>query len=219
MRRHCQTLGHSFKDFQKLPQIIGTENCSTWIMRDVCGKVSSRSTVCFTVFVGVTLYAVLFLLPLRIFSPVFVFPHSLQLSWIFSTTIIICTFWYSKFQLVSTLTVRSWDNIFTQKWNSSSPITLSKCTKCPCMLSTSISIDWKLYLSWSNHLVTVFRLEMNVGGFSNHQNKTRDTGRYKTYFLTARVSQLNLNTMERFYGQWCKLQVTKCLIVHVESSC
>ena len=59
---------------------------------------------------------------------------------------------------------------------------------------------------------------MNVGGFSEHQNKTSDTNRYKGYFFTARVSQVNVNTMKRIFEQWSKLQVAKCLIVHVLSS-
>ena len=59
---------------------------------------------------------------------------------------------------------------------------------------------------------------MNVGGFSEHQNKTSDTNRYKGYFFTGRVSQVNVNTMKRFLEQWSELQVAKCLIVHVLSS-
>ena len=59
---------------------------------------------------------------------------------------------------------------------------------------------------------------MIVGSFPEHQNKTRDTDRYKWYFFTARVSQVNVNTMERFFEQRFELQVAKCLIVHVVSS-
>ena len=59
---------------------------------------------------------------------------------------------------------------------------------------------------------------MNVGGFSEHQNKTSDTDRYRRYFFTARVSQVNINTMKRIFEQWSGLQVAKCLIVHVLSS-
>ena len=59
---------------------------------------------------------------------------------------------------------------------------------------------------------------MNVGGFSEHQNKTSDANRYKGYFFTARVSQVNANTMKRIFEQRSELQVAKCLIVHVLSS-
>ena len=95
-----------------------------------------------------------------------------------STTNNLCNFWHSKFQQVSTYTFCSWDDIFTQKWNCNSPNNLCKCTKTPSTLSTNTSIEWNLYLPWSNHLVTSFRLEMNVGCFSEHQNKTGDTDRY-----------------------------------------
>ena len=84
---------------------------------------------------------------------------------ILSTTKNLCNFWLSKFQQVSTYAFCSWDDIFTQKWNCSSPHNLCKCTKSPSTLSTNTSTVWNLYLSWSNQLVTSFRLEMNVGGF------------------------------------------------------
>ena len=59
---------------------------------------------------------------------------------------------------------------------------------------------------------------MIVGGFSEHQNKTSDADRYKGYFFTARVSQVNVNTMKRIFEQRSQLQVAKSLIVHVLSS-
>ena len=66
--------------------------------------------------------------------------------------------------------------------------------------------------------MTSFRLETNVGSFSEHQNKTSDTDRYKGYFFTARVSQVNVNTMKKVFEQRSELQFAKCLIVHVLSS-
>ena len=137
---------------------------------------------------------------------------------ILSTTNNFCNFWHSKFQQVSTYAFCSWDDILTQKWNCKSPDNLCKCTKSPSTLSTNTSKEWNLYFSWSNHLVTSFRLEMNVGSFSEHQNKTGDTDRYKWYFFTARVSQVKVNTMKRIFEQRSELQVAKCLIVHVLSS-
>ena len=131
------------------------------------------------------------------------------------TTNNLCNFWHSKFQQVSTYAFCSWDDIFTQKWNWSSPKNLCKCTESPSTLATSTSIEWNLYFSWNNHLVTSFTLEMKVGSFSEHQNKTSDTDRYKSYFITARVSQVNVNTMKRIFEQRSELQVAKCLIVHV----
>ena len=50
---------------------------------------------------------------------------------------------------------------------------------------------------------------MNVGGFSEHQNKTSDTERYKGYFFAARVSQVNVNTMKKIFEQRSELQVAK----------
>ena len=59
---------------------------------------------------------------------------------------------------------------------------------------------------------------MNVGGFSEHQNKTSGTDRYKGHFFASRVSQVDVNTMKRNFEQRSELQVAKCLIVHVLSS-
>ena len=59
---------------------------------------------------------------------------------------------------------------------------------------------------------------MNVGGFSEHQNKPSDTERYERYFFTARIPHVNVNTMNRNFEQRSELQVAKCLIVHVLSS-
>ena len=137
---------------------------------------------------------------------------------ILSTTNNLCNFWQSKFQQVSTYAFCSWDDIFRQKWNCSSPNNMCKCTESPSTLSNNTSIVWTLYLSWSNHFVTSFRLEMKIGGFSEHQNKTSDTGRYKGYLFTTRVSQFNVNTLKRIFEQRSELQVAKCLIVHVLSS-
>ena len=108
--------------------------------------------------------------------------------------------------------------IYLRKNGIAVPNNLCKCTESPSTLSTNTSIEWNLYFSWSNHLVTSFRLEMNVGSFSEHQIKTSDTDRYKRYFFTARVSQVNVITMKRIFEQRSELQLAKCLIVHVLSS-
>ena len=59
---------------------------------------------------------------------------------------------------------------------------------------------------------------MNVGSFSEHQNKSSDTDRYKKYFFTTRLSQVIVNTMKTIFEQRSELHVAKCLIVHVLSS-
>ena len=58
---------------------------------------------------------------------------------------------------------------------------------------------------------------MNVGGFSEHQNKTSDTDRYKGYLFTARVSQVKVDTVKRIFEQRSELQFAESLIVHVLS--
>ena len=59
---------------------------------------------------------------------------------------------------------------------------------------------------------------MKVGIYFKHQNKTSDTNRYKGYSFTARVSEVNMDTMKRISERRFELQVAKGLIVHVLSS-
>ena len=208
-------------------------------MRNVCKNVSSRPTGLFCRFCwneSACLPPVRKLpsayssLPLRAtsrppaapFTQLFsqsLFSHTLYSCLeIVSTTNNLCNFWHSKFQQVSTYALCSWDDIFTQKWNCTFPNNLCKCTKSTSTLSANTSIEWNLYFSSGNHLVSSFRLEMNIGSFPEQQNKTSDTGRYKWYFFTNRVSQVNVNSMKRNFEQRSELQVAKCLIIHVLSS-
>ena len=122
-------------------------------------------------------------------------------------------------RVVSNITRRtfcSWHERFTQKENCFSPNNLCKCTESPPMLTTNTSIEWNLYLAWNNHLITSFMLELNVVGFSKHQNQWyRQT---QGCFSNACVSEVNVNIMKRIFDQLSELQVAKCLIVHVLSS-
>ena len=54
----------SFQDFQKQPQTVGNQNCSTWLMRNVCRNVFSQPTDLFCRFCWNDLACNLFLLPL-----------------------------------------------------------------------------------------------------------------------------------------------------------
>ena len=74
---------------------------------------SGYRVVCFADFVGMTLLAVLFLLPLpicvlRVCLPIFL-PAVLN----FFKTNNLCNFWRCNFQQVSTYAFCSWDDIFT----------------------------------------------------------------------------------------------------------
>ena len=121
-----------------------------------------------------------------IFS-VFVFPQSLHLSQFFSTIKNTCSFWHGKFQKVSTRAFCSWDDEFTREGNCGPPNNLCKCTETPSALSTNISRECNLYMSWSSHHLTSFRLEIKFGGFSKHQSRTSDTDRYVDYLINYQV--------------------------------
>ena len=173
--------------------------------------------ICFADFVGKTLLAVLSLLPLpncflRVSLPT-LFAVVLNLFPALTTSAVSS----AANSQVSTYPFCSCDDIFTQKWNCSPPNNLYKCTESPFTFSTNNSIELNLYLSWSNYLVTSFRLEMIVGDFSEHQNNTSETNRNKSYFFTALMSQVHVNTMKRSSEQQSELQVGKRLIVHVLS--
>ena len=66
---------------------------------------------------------------------------------ILSTTNNLCNLWHNKFQQVSTYAFCSWDDIFKQKWNCSSPNNLCKYIESPSTLSTNTSIEWNFYFS------------------------------------------------------------------------
>ena len=56
--------------------------------------------------------------------------------------------------------------LHTQKGKCGSTNNMCKCTKTKLRLSSNTSREWNLYLSCSDHFVTFFKLEMNVGVFS-----------------------------------------------------
>ena len=144
--------------------------------------------VCFADFFGMTLLAVVFLLPLsnshlRVCLPT-VFAAVLKFFLPLTTS---TTSGATNLQEVNAHAFCSRDDIFNQKWTCCSPNNLCKCTESQIPVHNVDQYlcrrrEGNLYLSWSNHLVASFRLEMNVGGFSKLQNKTPDTNRYKRYF-------------------------------------
>ena len=146
-------------------------------MRNVCKNISSRATGSFWRFCWNDSACTFFLLPLPNCFLRVCLPTLFAAVFFFSTTNNLWKFWHSKFQQISTYAFWGWDEIVTQEWNWSCPKILSKCTKTAPTLSTTGFIEWNLYLSWSNHLVTSFMLERNVGKFSKHQNETSDTDR------------------------------------------
>ena len=181
-------------------------------------KISLRDLlVCVESFVGKALLSVFLSLPLpNCFLRVCLRSFTL-LSWNFFATNNLCNLWRCKFQQ-SNSNVWQPDVISTEKWKYSSLNTLYKCAKFSSTVSTNTSVNWNLYVSRSNGFLTCFRLEMNVGGFSEHKNKASDTDIYKRCFSTAGVSQINVITMERSFEQRSEMHVAECLIVHVLSS-
>ena len=133
--------------FQETAEKVGTENYSTWLMRIVCKNVSLRPTDLFCRYCwndsGRTPF------PATITQ---LFSQSLSSHTLcscldnFSTTNNLCNFRHSNIQQVSTYAFCSWDKIFTQKRNWSSPNNLCKCTEPPSILSTNTSIEWKILL-------------------------------------------------------------------------
>ena len=188
-------------------------------MRNVCEKFSSRPTGLFCRFCWNGSARTLFLATARQLFSQSLSSHILfSCLENFSATDIRFNFWHPKLQKVSTHAFCSWENIFKEEWKCGFLNNLSKSTETTSMLSTNTSLEWNLYSCWSNHLVTSFRLEMNIGAFSKHQSKMSDTDRYKEYFITTRVTQTKVNTIKRIFEQWSELQVAKCLMVHVLSS-
>ena len=59
---------------------------------------------------------------------------------------------------------------------------------------------------------------MNVGGFSEHQDRRSDTNGYEGCFFTARISQVNMKTTKKISKQRFELQIAKCLVVQLLSN-
>ena len=76
---------------------------------------------------------------------------------------------------------------------------ICKCNEPAPTLSINTFFERNLYLSWSNQLVAPFSLRLNVGGFSQHQETcSRDTN-IKGFFLTTRVSEVDINTLKNYF--------------------
>ena len=138
-----------------------------------------------------------------------------------STTNELWNFWPSKLQQVSNYACCSWDDMFRSnctKIQVQFPRNLCNWTESLPTLTSNASIERNLDLFWGNLLETSFSSEIDVGGFSTHQNMKSDTDIYKGYYFIARVFEVNVNTMERISEQRSELHVAKCLIVHVLSS-
>ena len=164
--------------------------------------------ICFVDFVGLTLLAVLFLLPLpncflrvclrTLFAAVLKFFLPLTTSANYGTAN------SNKSALkrfaAGTIYLRKNGIAVLPITCASAPSPRPRCRPLPLQKGISFS-------SRSNNLLTSFRLQMNVRCFPENQNKTSDTDRYKEFFFTARVSQINVNTLERTFEQQsgCKL--------------
>ena len=153
MTRHRQLLGLFLQDFQKLQQNVGTEKYSTWLMRSVCKNVSPRPIDLFCRFCWNGCALTPFPATTNHFFSQSVSSHTIcSCLDILSTTNNICNFWHSKFQQVSTYAFCSWDDVFPQKFNWSSPNNLCKCTESSSTLSTNTSIEWNLYILEATNL-------------------------------------------------------------------
>ena len=95
---------------------------------------------------------------------------------------------------------------FYVKWNRCSHNGLCKCTKTDFTMSTNTSRVWKLYLTRSNCHVTCLSLELNIGRFYKHQNKSSNTHRHKMFFFSPLVS-IKSNTMKRLFKQRSKFRL------------
>ena len=149
-------------------------------------KMSLRDQlVCFADFLGMTLLAILFLLPLpncflRVGLPT---PFVAVLKFFLPLTTSAVSGAANSIKWAPTRFAPGRTYLlFAEKGNCCSPNNLCKTTESSSALSTNTSIVWNLYLSWSNHLVTWFWFKMKIGSFSKLEKKLNSTHRYKGYF-------------------------------------
>ena len=172
-------------------------------MKSGCKNVSSLPTGLFCKFFGRTLLSCL-PLPANT-APLlsqFVFPHVFCSCLEICSTNNLCNFWDCNLQQVGTHTFCGSDDIFTQTWNCGSPNKLWKGPESSATLLTNTSIEWSLYLSWSNHRETSFSLEVIVGSFSQQDEWYLQI---QWAFFATRFSQVNVNTMKKIFDQRSEL--------------
>ena len=159
---------------------------------------------CFADFVGTTLLAVFFLLPLpncflRVCLPTFfaaVLKFFLPL-----TTSSICgeaksnKSAYTGFPIGTILLRKTGNAVLLKTCASATPVYF---------VQQNI-FRMEFLISRISYLVTSFMLEGNVGSIFKHQNKTSDIDRQKGCFYTARVSQVNVNARKRILKQRSEL--------------
>ena len=124
--------------------------------------------------------------------------------------------WHCKFQQISTYAFCCWDDIFSQERNGGSPNNLRKSSKTTSSL-TSNTFNREVQECLMQPFYPLILIQMNVGNFSKHENKSSYSHRDKGNRLTRRVSQINEYAVKRVSQQSSKLKIAKCLIVHVLS--
>ena len=166
--------------------------------------------VCFADFFGMTLLALLFLLPLQncffgVCLPT-LFAAVLNFFLLLTTSAISGTANSTK----TAFTRFAAETIYLcKKRIANLQKNLCKCTE-PCPRYRPIQRYRMEYLiGLKQPSCNVFLLEVNVGAFSKHQNTTTDTYRYKGHFFTNRVSQVNVDTMKKLFcnGLICRLLI------------
>ena len=197
--RYRQLLRLSIEDFQKLPWKVGTEKKLAQSTRNISESVYRRSTeiikqvllksFCWQTFTKMFLFSE------------FDFHNIADFS---ATNKNLCTFFAA-----GTISVRKNGALILPIPCESVLNILSRCQP------INTSVEWKLYLSKSNHLVDPFSLELNVFGFSNCQSKSTDGEVYEMDFSNARVPQVNINTKKKKFWLGVRFLSNKCLIVHV----
>ena len=161
-----------------MPRIFGCGNCLTWSVSNDCKNVSSQPTwlfcgFCWHDFAGRPLLAATICLFFQSLSS----NSSCSCFEVLSITRCLCHHWRSEIQHVSAPTFCSLDNIFTQrKRKCGPPNNLCECAESPSTLSTKTSIEWNIYMLWSN--LSVFLSELNFGCFFNHQDNSSKTDRW-----------------------------------------
>ena len=161
-----------------------SRNCHKWLVPkitrhdkwEIFVEMSHRGGLVFCLFCWMDCACSLFpATTIQLFSP----SSSSHTFWscleVFSLFNNIYNFRQNELQQISAHAFCRWDDKFTQKGNCGSPNNFWMCTESRPTVLADTSEEWNLYLSWSNHLVTSFILEVDVWGFLKHQNKTSDT--------------------------------------------
>ena len=209
---HRPQLGLSHHISKKLQQKVGAENF--FDLSSIICKISKNVSACSTASLQMFDCNASLLPATTRFFPQCLSSYAFGSSFeIFLSANNISCLWHCKFQQISTHALSGWDVMFSQERIVGSPNILRKSSKTTPTLTSNIFVVGK-FKNLMKPFYKIILIQMNVGNFSKHENKSSYSHRDKGSLLTRRVSQISVYAVNIVFQQSSKLKIAQSLIVH-----